>query len=56
MVTPSYKIILLLLHNCNFAMVMNCKILHAGYLIRDPSQRDHDSQVENHCPGGLKRI
>jgi hypothetical protein len=25
-VTPNHKIILLLLHNCNFATVMNCDV------------------------------
>jgi hypothetical protein len=24
-VTPNHKIVLLLLHNCNFAIIMNCK-------------------------------
>jgi hypothetical protein len=46
-VTSNHKIISLLLHNCNFAVVINCNvnIWNIGYLIYDP-QEGHDSQVE----------
>jgi hypothetical protein len=40
-VTPSHNIILLLLHNCNFATVVNLN------LICDPTGV-HELQVENH--------
>ena len=45
-VTPNHKIILLLLHNCNFATAMDCKanISYAGMCYADP-------QVEN---GGFR--
>jgi hypothetical protein len=44
--TPNHNIILLLLHNCNFATAMN--IWYAGDLIYNP-QGGRDPQVENHC-------
>ena len=46
--TPNHEIILLLLHNCNFATVMNSNvnIWLAGCLICDP-QRGHDPRAEN---------
>ena len=49
-VTHNHKIIMLLLHNCNFATVMNHNVnkLYIGYLICD-QQMGHESQVENYC-------
>ena len=51
-VTLSYssQIISSLLHNCNFATVMNhyLNIRYVGYLIWDPWERGRDPQVENH--------
>ena len=49
-VTLDHKVILLLLHNCNFTTVMNCNVnvWDTGYLICD-SQRGRDPQVENCC-------
>jgi hypothetical protein len=53
--TPSHNIILLLLHNYNFATVMNynVNISYAGYLTCDP-QRSCDPKVEDHCSRGWK--
>jgi hypothetical protein len=56
-VTPNQKTILLLLHNCKFATVMNCNVnaWYAGYLICNPyervvhPQRGCDLQIDNHC-------
>lgn len=49
-VTTDYKFISLLLHNCNFASVMNhnVNIWYAGYLISDP-QSGHSPQIESCC-------
>jgi hypothetical protein len=58
-VTPNHDIISLLLHNCNFATVMNCiiSIWYADDLKRalgkgpwTAPKRGHGSQMENHCP------
>ena len=40
-VTPNHKIVLLLLHNYNFATVMNCNmsIWYEGYLICNPCEQ-----------------
>lgn len=53
---PHHRIISLLLHKCNFAVMnYNVNIWHAGYLIRNPCERvthQHrgcDPQNENHC-------
>lgn len=48
MVTSNHKIILVLLHNCNFVTVMNCNVNtgYAGYQMCDP-QGGCDPQVEN---------
>ena len=43
-VTSNHKIILLLLHNCNFATVINHNV-NIWYV----TQRVYDPQVENHC-------
>jgi len=47
---PTIKLFLLLLHNCNFTIVMSCTVhsWYAGYLICDPCE-SWDPQVENYC-------
>lgn len=46
--TTNHKIVLLLLHKCNFPRVMNynVNILYAGYLIHDPVEGSINPQVE----------
>ena len=48
---PTMKLYSLLLHNCNFATVVNSNtnISYSGYLIWDPGG-GHNPQAENHCP------
>ena len=49
---PGIKVILFLLHSCNFATVMDCNIniYYARYLLHDLCERvgQPDPQVENH--------
>lgn len=61
MVTPNHSIISLLLHNRNFATLMNCdvNIWYAGYLRLDPVKGLFepkwvcDLQVEKYCLSGF---
>jgi len=46
-----HQIISLLLHNYNFATVVNCNV-NIWYETPPPNQRGNNQQIENHCSRG----